>query len=194
MSQAVPKLRQSHFLAGALVKPGLLSSAALTETEAWAQETWQKARSSPVSRPEATSVELNYRNAERVCLLRWDQRSVEAGQHRGGSDQLEASQQPGLGPEVYTGAGSGKKNTHVLGWKPVLLSLDDGVLHECLWVCVRAVSWAGDLCVLAGLALALCCQVPAAGGFPGQPATWDVSVSRASGNAVCWGTQMRDCS
>lgn len=39
------------------------------------------------------------------------------------------------------------KHTHIPGWKPVLLSLDNGVLHVCLCVC--AVSRAGDLCVLA---------------------------------------------
>lgn len=37
--------------------------------------------------------------------LRWDQCGAEAGQHSSGSDKLEANQQPGLGPEIYTGAG-----------------------------------------------------------------------------------------
>lgn len=142
--------------------------------------------------PLATSVELNYRNAEcvSVCsdeisaVLKLDNTVVGQTSWKPVSNQAW--------DQKFTLELDRVKNAHILGWKPVLLSLDDGMLHECLWVCVCAVSWAGDLCVLAWLALALCCQVSAAGGLPGQPATWDVSVSRASGNAVCWGTQMRN--
>lgn len=51
-----------------------------------------------------------------------------------------------------------------------------------------SVSWAGDLCLLAWLAFALCCQVSPVGGLPGQPASRHVSVPGATGDAVCRGT------
>lgn len=58
----------------------------------------------------------------------------------------------------------------------------------CVLCSVPVVSRAGDLCVLAWLAFALCRQISAAGRLPRQPASWDVSVPRATGDAVCWGT------
>lgn len=57
-------------------------------------------------------------------FLRWDQCSVEAGQHSGRTDELETSQQSGMGPEVYIGAGPG--NTHISTLE----------LHLRCWLCV----------------------------------------------------------
>lgn len=41
------------------------------------------------------------------CYGRWNQCCSEAGQHSCGTDPLEASQQPILGPEVYAGTWPG---------------------------------------------------------------------------------------
>lgn len=122
-------------------------------------------------------------------FLRWDQCSVEAGQHSGRTDELETSQQSGVGPEVYIGAGPG--NAHTFPPLNYTCAVDSVFIQHGRWVshlCV-AVPGAGDRCVLAGLAFTLCCQVSAAGGLPGQPTSWNVSVPGATGNAVCWGIQ-----
>ena len=53
----------------------------------------------------------------RCVFLRWDRCSAEVGQHRSWTNKLEAREQPGLGPEVYTGAGPGRTHTHLLLFK-----------------------------------------------------------------------------
>lgn len=62
------------------------------------------------------------------------------------------------------------------------------ILLYILCIFCGSVSWAGDLCLLAWLAFALCCQVSPVGGLPGQPASRHVSVPGATGDAVCRGT------
>lgn len=122
-----------------------------------------------------------------MFLLRWDQRGVKARQHSRWPDELEAGQQPGLGPEVYAGPGQG--NAHISSLSP-----SDPALHwqrnRCIscpcfcvsvWLC-SLVSWRSRCTGVTGVLFA-----------PSSSFGWRTSWTTSATGCVCTWSRRECC-
>lgn len=121
-----------------------------------------------------------------MFLLRWDQRGVKARQHSRWSDELEAGQQPGLGSEVYAGAGPGNARISSLSPSDPAIHWERNlcVSHPCFCVtlCCSLVNWRSRCTGVTGVLFA-----------PSSSFGWRTSWTTSATGCVCTWSRRECC-